>query len=45
MRAWRTGSKVKHFRIPFWGKWLWNYIPQPRWLRRWYYRKSIEWWD
>ena len=19
-------------------------IPQPRWLRRWYYRKSFDWW-
>jgi hypothetical protein len=32
------------FRIPISCKWLQN-IPQPRWLKRWYYRKSFEWWD
>lgn len=30
--------------IPFSGRWLWRYVPQPRWLRRWYYRKSFQWW-
>lgn len=44
MRSWWIGSKTKRFRIPFWGKWLWDYIPQPHWLRRWYYRKSKQWW-
>lgn len=33
------------FRIPFWGKWLWKYIPQPTWLRKWYYKKSFQWWE
>lgn len=26
----------------------WNFtenIPQPRWLKRWYYKKSFQWWD
>lgn len=44
MRSWFIGSKIKRFRIPFWGKMFWNYIPQPHWLRRWYYKKSIQWW-
>jgi hypothetical protein len=35
---------MKRFRLHFWGKWLWEYIPQPHWLRRWYYNKSIQWW-
>ena len=34
----------KRFRIRFWGKWLWRFIPQPHWLRRWYYNKSTQWW-
>lgn len=26
--------------------WGWvEAIPQPRWLKRWYYRKSYEWWN
>ncbi len=33
----------QHFYLPVsWGILRW--MPQPRWLRRWYYRKSVEWW-
>ena len=43
-RAWFVGIN-KRFRIPIWGEWLYPFIPQPRFLKRWYYRKSFEWWD
>ena len=42
-RKWWIGSKIKRFRHRL-GEWLWPYIPQPHWLRKWYYRKSYEWW-
>lgn len=42
-RSWKVGVN-KRWRIPFWGQRALPYIPQPRWLRRWYYRKSYEWW-
>jgi hypothetical protein len=32
------------FRIPIVWDWV-CYIPQPRWLKRWYYRKSYDWWN
>ena len=32
------------FRVPIWWHWVLE-IPQPRWLKRWYYKKSYEWWD
>lgn len=31
-------------KIKFYGRWLYRFIPQPRWLKRWYYRKSFQWW-
>lgn len=31
-------------KLRFGARWLWPFIPQPRWLRRWYYRKSFQWW-
>jgi hypothetical protein len=36
-------SDLKRFRLPFWWSWL-GYIPVPRVIRRWYYRKSFQWW-
>src|ERR1041384_97990 len=47
MRAWfiqNCSSAPKRFRIPIWWEWVMN-IPQPRWLKRLYYRKSYEWWN
>lgn len=32
------------FRLPFWGHRIYHYIPQPHWLKRWYYKMSIKWW-
>ena len=32
------------FYIPIWASWVWRWLPQPRFLRRWYYRKSFDWW-
>lgn len=43
-RVWFVGSVKKRFRIPVWWNWGMN-IPQPRWLKRWYYKKSYEWWN
>lgn len=42
-RKWRIGPK-KRWRIPIWGEKFWKFIPQPRFLRRWYYKKSFQWW-
>jgi len=39
-----VGTVKKRFRIPISAKWLYHFIPQPHWIRRWYYRKSFEWW-
>jgi hypothetical protein len=44
MNDWFVGSKVKRFRIPIWWNWGMN-VPQPRWLKRWYYKKSYQWWN
>lgn len=43
-RAWFVGVSMKRFRFPFWANWLGCFLHQPRFLRRWYYRKSYEWW-
>lgn len=32
------------FRIPLRLEFIYFFIPQPRWLRRWYYKKSFSWW-
>lgn len=42
-RGWYIGSVKKRFRFPFWWEWFCA-IPQPRWLKRWYYCKSFDWW-
>ena len=43
-RDWKFGNgDIKRWRIPIYGKFLTNFIPQPRCLRRWYYRKSFDW--
>lgn len=44
-RKWLVGPIDYHYRIPFIGETLGYWIPQPRFLRRWYYRKSFDWWD
>ena len=31
--------------IPISWEWLHPFILQPKWLKRWYYKKSFEWWD
>lgn len=35
--------KKRRFKLYFYGKFL-CIIPQPKWLKRWYYKKSFEWW-
>ena len=42
-RKWRVGIK-KRFRIPIRAIWLYPFIPQPHWLKRWYYKMSFKWW-
>jgi len=39
-----VGSVRRRFRVPVYGEWVFRFLPQPRWLKRWYYRKSFEWW-
>lgn len=44
-RSWKVGSgKIKRWRIPIYGNFLYKFIPQPRFLRRWYFKKSFQWW-
>lgn len=43
-RFW-AGTRKKRFRLPFYARWAHRFIPQPQWLRRWYYRKSFDWWE
>jgi hypothetical protein len=38
-------TSKKRFRLPFWNSHLGKFIPQPRFLKRWYYRKSFDWWE
>ncbi len=40
---WFTGTKKKRFRFPYSWKWM-QRLPQPRWLRRLYYRFSYWAW-
>ena len=45
VRHFQAGSVKKRWRIPIWAAWATPYIPQPRFLRRWYYAKSFQWWE
>lgn len=42
-RKWFVGTKTKRLRIPFALAWM-DRIPQPRWLKRLYYRFSFWAW-
>ncbi len=41
---WFIGGKKKRFRFPFSWRRM-KHLPQPRWLRRWYYRFSYWAWE
>ena len=43
MRKWFVGVQKKRFRIPGYFRFLCK-IPQPHWIKRWYYENSYKWW-